>query len=80
MLHSHMPTRWKLKAFLDNHAVSVYAVAKELEGEMSRTALYNLTRDPKAIHFETFDSLIPALRKLTGKEVAISDLLEFEGS
>lgn len=49
---------------------------------MSRNAVYGLVAEepPKAIYFETLDAVLPALRELTGEDVQVSDLLEYQPS
>ena len=78
MINSLMPTRMKLAEFLKQHNITVYALAKETEGKLSRTALYHLANEPKGVQFETLDVLVNALSKMTGRKVSISDLLEYE--
>jgi DNA-binding Xre family transcriptional regulator len=79
MVHSHMPTKWKLKEFLEHHDITVYRLAKETGDQLTRNTLYNLTtKEPKRIELNTIDVLIPALEQLTGKRVELSDLLEYE--
>lgn len=80
VIQSTMPTQMKLKEFLEERDISVYRLAQETEGSLSRTSLYSLTSQtspPKGILFESLDTLIPALRELTGEEVNIEDLLEY---
>jgi Cro/C1-type HTH DNA-binding domain len=81
MIVSDMPTKLKLKEFLDAHKITVYALAKKTEGKLSRNSLYSLTSQdnpPKGILFESLDVLIPTLREMIGKQVQIKDLIEFE--
>lgn len=69
--------RWRLGAYLRAHEVSVYRLHRELRGELSRTALYNIARgETRGLDFDTLASLIAALRRLTGEEVAPNDLIE----
>lgn len=80
MINSCMPTRWKLKEFLADHDITVYKLAQETDKKISRNSLYNLTGypPPTRIAINTFDVLIPALRKLTGEKVVISDIMPYE--
>lgn len=78
MINSLMPTRWKLKEFLDNHGITVYALAQKTEGKLSRNALYHLASHPKGIQFETLDVLVPVLSEMTGSKVSVADLLDYE--
>ena len=75
---SKMPTKWKLRDFLEAKGITVYALSKELEGQVSITTLYSLkNRRPKRLDLEGLDALIPALERLTGERVELTDLLEF---
>lgn len=49
---------------------------------MSRNSIYGLVAEepPKAVYLETIDAILTALRELTGDEVKITDLLEYEPS
>lgn len=78
MINSLMPTRWKLKEFLDDHSITVYALAQKTEGKLSRNALYHLASRPKGIQFETLDVLVPILSEMTGKKLTVADLLEYD--
>ncbi len=46
---------------------------------MTRTAVYGLVNKtaPKAVYLETIDALLPALKKVTGDDVAITDILVY---
>ena len=71
----------KLKEFLEQRGITVYKLAQQTEGRLSRTSLYSLTSEtspPKGLLFETLDVLIPTLREMTGENVQIGDLLEYE--
>ena len=80
MINSFMPTRWKLKEFLQEHDISPYALSQQTTGKLSMKSVYNLVADtpPTNIRTTTFDALIPALEQLTGKHVDITDLLAYE--
>lgn len=74
-----MATRWRLKEFLDAEGVTPYALAQKVSGKVSQKSVYRLTQgDLDGIRFNTLDTIIPALRELTGKPVQLSDLLDFE--
>jgi DNA-binding Xre family transcriptional regulator len=78
MIDSLMPTRWKLKEFLDDYNITVYALAQKTEGKLSRNALYHLASNPKGIQFETLNVLVPILSEMTGQKLSVSDLLDYE--
>lgn len=75
-----MAIRWKFKDFLDAHGLSVYAVAVATKGRLSRNSLYNLAKSvpPKRIELATLDTLIHALSTLSGVDVGVEDLIEYE--
>ena len=82
MIDLCVATCWRFKQFLDENNISVYSVVQETTGKLSRTAVYDLaSRDsPTSIRISTFDALLPALEKLTGKQVDITDLLTYDRS
>jgi DNA-binding Xre family transcriptional regulator len=77
MVYSESMIRWKLKDYLDRHGITVYQLAKQTEGKLSRNALYNLADNPESIRFENLDTIIIALKEITKKQLKVSDLLEF---
>lgn len=71
--------RWKLKQLLEQHGLSVYQLAKALEGKVSANAVYHAARESiTRVNFETLATVIAALRDLTGKPVVVGDLMEYE--
>lgn len=70
--------RWKFKEFLDTHGLSAAQVVDKAQGKLSRNGVYRLT-DPElgGVRFESLAAIIPALRELTGEDVAVGDLLEY---
>lgn len=76
MMNTAMPTRFKLDKFLNQHQITVYNLAKHTKGKLSRTSLYNLTNEPKAIQLSTLDVLIDTLSRITGENVQFDDLFE----
>lgn len=80
MINSCMPTRWRLKEFLQDHEITPYALSQQTAGKLSMKSVYNLVADtpPTNVRVTTFDALIPALEQLTGRRVEISDLLGYE--
>lgn len=75
-----MPTRIKLKSLLDENGISVYRLSKETKGRLSIQSLYNLTGEPppSRIELASLDAIVEALRALTGKDIRVCDLLEYE--
>ena len=69
---------WKLKQHLDSNGLSTYQLVKELEGKVSANAVYHAAReDINRVNFDTLDEVVRALRRLTGKQVSVCDLLEY---
>jgi DNA-binding Xre family transcriptional regulator len=68
--------RVKLKEYLSENGLSAYQLGKEVEGmnEVTARLIASGTRKPS---LESLDNIIKALRRLTGKKVKVSDLLEF---
>jgi L-fucose isomerase-like protein len=66
----------KLKEYLSENGLSAYQLGKAVEGmnEVTARLIASGTRNPS---LESLDNIIKALRKLTGKKVKVSDLLEF---
>lgn len=75
-----MATTWKLRDYLHERRIKPATLARQMGGKMSRTAVYGLVQvnQPKAVYLETLDAVLPALRQLTGEEVEIGDLINYE--
>lgn len=67
--------RVKLKEFLEQNSISAYRLAETVEDTKNQN-IYRIARGGKP-SLGTLEDIIRALRKLTGKEVQVSDLLEF---
>jgi DNA-binding Xre family transcriptional regulator len=74
-----MATTWKLRDYLHERRIKPAALARKMDGKMSRTAVYGLVQvePPKAVYLETLDAVLPALRELTGEDVTPNDLFEY---
>lgn len=77
---SKMPTRIKLKRLLQQRGISVYRLSQETKGQLSIQSLYNLTGEPppKRIELASLDAIVEALHRITGEEITVCDLLEYE--
>lgn len=55
-------------------------MAVATKGRLSRNSLYNLAKSvpPKRIELATLDTLIHALSTLSGVDVGVEDLIEYE--
>ena len=70
--------RWRVGQFLEQHGITPYKLSEETKGKISRNAIYEIARaDTKQVKLETLDTLITTLRAMTGKPVALTDLLEY---
>ncbi len=78
-----MPTRLQIKSILERHGISVYALQKKTEEQgrrISYQALHALVNNPEpdSIRLNTLDATLLALRSLTGEDLTICDLLEYQ--
>lgn len=72
-------TRWKLAEFLEGRGFSAYALAKA-SGVSQPNTVYRIAkagREPKRIDLLTLTAILDGLRKLTGEDVQITDVLEY---
>ena len=75
---SVMPVKWKVKELLEAHDVTPYRFWKE-SGLANRTAYRLVNGETTTVNTDTLDATVKAIRTLTGKPVAIADLLEYVG-
>lgn len=68
---------WKLKSTMDAHGITRYALQKEAGVAMNTLrAMYDgETRRPD---LDVLDSIIQALRRITGKDLDLNDVLEWQ--
>ncbi len=71
-----MPIRWKVKAILDAHGISVNQFKKE-SGLAQGTAYRLANGETDTINTKTFEATIETLRRLTGKDINIADIVEY---
>lgn len=72
-----MPVRWKVKEYLEANALTPYRLMKA--SGLAQGTVYRLVNgDTLNLNAATLDAIIKALRKLTGKHVIISDVLEYQ--
>lgn len=68
--------RWQLREALEAAGVSVYQFHQALDGKVSRTALYRITRgETKGVDFVVLGAVLDALEGLTGKKFEVGDLI-----
>ncbi len=66
---------WKLRAYLDAHKVSAYALTKV--ADLAPNTVYALARgDQGRVDLTVLDKVITGLEQLTGQTVTFNDLLE----
>ncbi len=72
-------TRWRLADFLRDRGLSVYALTKA-SGAKQPNTIYRIARpgyEPTRIDLPTLTLVLDGLRKLTGEDVQIGDILEY---
>lgn len=73
--------KWKLPEYLEQHEITPYRLGVELGGHKRIPVIYRLAKKdkpPTRVDFDTLGELIKGLRVLTGKNVQLSDLLEYQ--
>jgi DNA-binding Xre family transcriptional regulator len=69
--------KWRLRLLLEQHQVKPYRLAKAMG--VPPKHIYRWTNHtPKNIDLATVERIITALRVLTGCDIEVSDLLEYE--
>jgi DNA-binding Xre family transcriptional regulator len=68
---------WRVKEFMEAHGISAYRLMKEA-GIAQGTAYRLANNKAGGLSLETLDAVIAALRRLTGKQVLLADLLEYQ--
>jgi DNA-binding Xre family transcriptional regulator len=70
-----MAMTWKLKECLDRHDITPYRLAKE--SGLALSTVYSLTNtQPERLDMNSLDAIMGTLEKITGRPVALTDLLE----
>lgn len=72
--------RWKLPEYLEANEITPYRLGVELGGHKRIPVIYRLAKKdkpPTRVDLDTLGELIKGLRALTGKDVQLSDLLEY---
>ncbi len=77
MVHSSMPVHWRLREYLSEKGITVYRLSEE--SGVPKNTLYNLTnKKPARIDLTTLNAVLPALERLTGSPVELTELLKYE--
>lgn len=77
--NDHMSVRWRLADFLEQRSLSAYALGKAM-GTSYMNTVYRLARrgdEPTRVDLPTLSNVLDGLRKLTGEDVKITDVLEY---
>jgi len=72
-------TRWRLEKFLKARGLSAYALGKASNVKQLNT-IYRIARpghEPSRIDLPTLTAVLDGLRKLTGEDVQLTDILEY---
>lgn len=79
MTHVSNSFNWRIKDILDDHQISVYRLAQELAGKVSRNTVYSTVGgSAKRVDLATLGNILAALRSLTGNiQLDAADLLEY---
>lgn len=73
----HVPVRWKVYEILRAYDISTYRLMKE--SGLAQGTVYRLVKgDTSTVNAETLDRVMTTLRRLTGEQLQISDLLEYD--
>lgn len=69
--------RVKLRELLEREGVTAYRLHKEIKGRVGRSTLYRILTDPETpVTTDTIAVILVGLRRITGKEYELRDLLE----
>lgn len=72
-----VPVHWTVKPLLKKHKITPYRLMKE--SGLAQGTIYRLVNgDTRSLNADTLDRVMGALRRLTGEEIEISDLLRYE--
>ena len=69
--------RWRLKEVLEREGITAYRLWKTA-GSNPHTVYRWVYRPPRALDLEVAETVLKALRTLTGKEYTLCDLIEID--
>ena len=72
--------KWKLAEFLEANKLTAYRLATTLDSHTRTPTIYRIAKkdvDLSRVDFTVLATVIDGLRELTGKDVTVSDLLEY---
>lgn len=73
--------KWKLAEFLTANKLTAYRLATTLDSHTRAPTIYRIAKkdvELSRIDFTVLGTVIDGLRELTGKDVSVSDLLEYK--
>jgi len=71
--------RWRLADFLETRGLTAYALGKTI-GSPRMNTIYRIARrgeEPTRVDFLILATVLDGLRKLTGEDVQLTDILEY---
>jgi len=72
-----VPVHWTIRTILERHSITPYRLMKE--SGLSQGTVYRLVNgDSRGLNSETLDRVMTVLRRLTGEDLQIADLLAYE--
>jgi hypothetical protein len=72
--------KWKLAEFLEANKLTAYRLATTLDSHTRTPTIYRIAKkdvELSRVDFTVLATVIEGLRELTGKDVGVSDLLEY---
>lgn len=72
--------RWRLADFLERRGITAYRLAKTVGGGAKAGTIYRLARrgsEPTRVDLPTLAVVLTGLRRVTGEDVELGDVLEF---
>lgn len=71
--------RWRLSSYLEERNLTAYALSKA-SGVNRMATMYRIAKagsEPSRVDLPTLAAILDGLRKLTGEDVQIADILEY---
>ncbi len=72
--------KWKLAEFLEANKLTAYRLATTLDSHTRTPTIYRIAKkgvELSRVDFAVLATVIEGLRELTGKDISVSDLLEY---
>lgn len=72
-----VPVHWTVRPLLKQYGVTPYRLMKE--SGLAQGTIYRLVNgDTRSLNADTLDKVMAALRRLTGADIQVGDLLVYE--